>query len=100
MKRLMYLALMLVSALIVGIACSDGGQDGGVSPGGTASPTVQAGSEIDFSSASGIDGGDPEFNFTALIWQGLSSFSNPQPTMEPLSFTPRDSEPPPRLAAS
>ena len=70
MKRLMYLALMLVSALIVGIACSDGGQDGGVSPGGTASPTVQAGSEIDFSSASGIDGGDPEFNFTALIWQG------------------------------
>ena len=68
MKRLFYLAIGLSLVLIVGVACDDDGE--GASPGVTVAPGTGAESKIDFVSASGILGGDPEFNFSALVWQG------------------------------
>ena len=70
MRRPLYLALGLLAALVIGVACADGGGDEGSTPGATASPTAEDVGKIDFTSASGIVGADPEFSFSALIWQG------------------------------
>ena len=71
MRRPTYVALGLLAALVVGIACgSDDGGTGDPTPSATTAPSAEAGAQIDFTSASGILGGDPEFDFSALIWQG------------------------------
>ncbi len=70
MRRPLYLVLGLLAVLAVGIACGDDGEPEVPTPGATAAPTAEVGGEIDFAAASGIEGGDAEFNFAALIWQG------------------------------
>ncbi|MCH8007532.1 MAG: cupredoxin domain-containing protein [Chloroflexi bacterium] len=71
MKWQRFWMIGVVAALAIGIACSDNGGDDGV---GVPSPTTGASDSaperIDFVSASGIVGGDPEFNYSALVWQG------------------------------
>ena len=70
MRRPLYLALSLLAVLAIGIACGDDGEPGGPTPDATVAPTAVEGGEIDLTAASGIEGGDAEFNFAALIWQG------------------------------
>lgn len=71
MKLQRFWVIGLVAALAIGIACSDDGGDDAVSaPSPTAGVSDSAPERIDFVSASGIVGGDPEFNYSALVWQG------------------------------
>ncbi len=57
---------------IVGAACGGGGNNTTSTTGGaeTSSPGAPAVSALDLSAPSGIRGGDPDFNFSALTWQG------------------------------
>jgi len=70
MKRSTYLALGLGLVLIVGVACGGGDGEEKEATEGTASPAAGTDAAIDFVSASGIQGGDPEFNYSVLTWQG------------------------------
>ncbi len=56
--------LSLAVLLVVAVALAACGDDNG---GGDES---DSGAQIDFAAASGITGGDPEFNYSALVWQG------------------------------
>ena len=70
MDRRWLIALVVVPALALAAACSDnGGEDEIPKPSPTASIQDDA-TGIDFVSSSGIIGGDPDFNLSALVWQG------------------------------
>lgn len=70
--------------LAIAAACSSGSSSNPTSTATTSEPTAQspqaggtvtpptasAAPQIDFSSPSGIDGADPEFNYSAMVWQG------------------------------
>ncbi len=62
------LALAMAAPVILVLAAACGGGKGGTSTsnGGGA----DASAALDVSASSGIRGGDPEFNFSALTWQG------------------------------
>ena len=70
MRRPVYLAIGLLALLVIGISCDDDGREGDTTPSGTVAPAAGVETDIDFVSTSGIVGGDPEFNFSALTWQG------------------------------
>lgn len=65
-RRLRALSLVAGLAVIAAACTSD---DGTIAQTGTTVESEPA-SAIDFASASGIRGGDPEFNLSALVWQG------------------------------
>ena len=70
MKKHYWLSVPLLALMVaLGAACSDNGEEDLPD----ASPTTSVQDDvvaIDFASASGIIGGDPEFNYSALVWQG------------------------------
>lgn len=68
MKRNLLWAIGAVAALTIAAACS--GDDGSDVRAPTTGATDSEIAEIDFLSSSGIVGGDPDFNLSALVWQG------------------------------
>lgn len=71
-KRLFQLAGVTAGLMLLAAAC--GGDDDGAASTSPPPATATAGPEttgpLDVSLASGIQGGDPEFNYSALLWQG------------------------------
>ena len=70
MKRYSYLVIGILAVLLVGVACGDDGAPAGPAPDATGSPAADSEPQIDFTSASGIVGADPDFDYSALVWQG------------------------------
>ena len=68
MKRNLLWAIGAIAALTIAAACS--GDDGDDVQAPTTGATDIEIAEIDFLSPSGIVGGDPDFNLSALVWQG------------------------------
>ncbi len=70
--RIIGLAAAAPAVLLIAAACGGGANKAASTPGGTAtaSPGAPAVSALDVSAPSGIRGADPDFNFSALMWQG------------------------------
>ncbi|MGE3573484.1 MAG: hypothetical protein AB7J35_05480, partial [Dehalococcoidia bacterium] len=82
-KRSSLLFGVAAAVLAVAAACSGGGSNTSTSTsaateGPTQAPAAEgtrpsnggAPAQIDFSSPSGIDGADADFNYSAMVWQG------------------------------
>jgi len=74
LRRIVLPVVVLASLALIAAACGD--DDDGASPTASDSPSptevqaTEAPAGVDLVASSGIVGGDPDFNLTALTWQG------------------------------
>ncbi len=77
-RRNLWFVAFAATGVMIAAACTGNGQSKNATatqepPSGAATTVTGArgsGTGVDFATASGIRGGDPDFNYSALVWQG------------------------------